>query len=147
MERVTIVRYERRWRDDMIYMILAAKDALGRVPTLNEDLLDIDANYLARGDGFFLALSPEGRVLGSLGWSSIPGTEDVWLHRFYVHPAHWRQGVGTALFRHVERQLRGLGKAAARVHLGGRGYEGSQAFYLRLGFCYEDEEHMRKDLR
>ncbi len=33
--------YEDRYRDDMIFMVLQAKDALGRIPSINEDLLDI----------------------------------------------------------------------------------------------------------
>ena len=43
-----IIPYEDRYRDDMIFMILEAKDALGRVPGLNEDLLDIRTNYLEK---------------------------------------------------------------------------------------------------
>ena len=62
---MTIVPYDEKYRDDMIFMILQAKDALGRVPRLNEDLLDIRANYLERGDEFWLALDEDGRVIGS----------------------------------------------------------------------------------
>ena len=36
----------------MIFMILEAKNALGRVPGLNEDLLNIKKNYLDVGDMF-----------------------------------------------------------------------------------------------
>ena len=64
-----IIPFEEKYRDDMIFMVLEAKDALGRVPGLNEDLLDIKKNYLDRGDCFWLALSEEGRVMGSVGSS------------------------------------------------------------------------------
>ena len=37
--------YEEKYRDDLIFMVLQAKDALGRKPTINEDLLNIRANY------------------------------------------------------------------------------------------------------
>lgn len=37
-----ITKFENRYRDDMIFMVLQAKDALGRIPTINPDLLDID---------------------------------------------------------------------------------------------------------
>lgn len=40
-----IIKFEEKYRDDMIYMVLSAKNALGRIPKLNEDLLDIQANY------------------------------------------------------------------------------------------------------
>ncbi len=36
-----IIAYEDRYRDDLIFMILEAKNALGRVPGLNSDMLDI----------------------------------------------------------------------------------------------------------
>ncbi len=36
-----IKRFEQKYRDDTIFMVLEAKNALGRVPRLNEDLLDI----------------------------------------------------------------------------------------------------------
>ncbi|MBP0957696.1 MAG: hypothetical protein J5997_10065 [Oscillospiraceae bacterium] len=41
-----IKEFEPKYRDDLIYMVLEAKNALGRVPGLNEDLLDIQKNYL-----------------------------------------------------------------------------------------------------
>ena len=47
--------YEDRYRDDMIFMVLQAKDALGRIPSINEDLLDIKKNYFDRGDMFWIA--------------------------------------------------------------------------------------------
>ena len=34
---VIIKPYEEKYRDDMIFMVLGAKDALGRIPTINED--------------------------------------------------------------------------------------------------------------
>ena len=46
---MNIIPYEEKYRDDMIFMVLEAKNALGRIPTLNSDLLDIQGNYLAQG--------------------------------------------------------------------------------------------------
>ena len=40
-----IIPYQDKYRDDLIFMILEAKNALGRVPGLNEDLLNIQKNY------------------------------------------------------------------------------------------------------
>lgn len=48
-------------------MILQDKDALGRKPTINEDLLDIKANYLDRND-FLIAVDDNDRVIGSIGY-------------------------------------------------------------------------------
>lgn len=143
-----IIVYEEKYRDDMIFMVLEAKDALGRIPRLNGDLLDIRANYLDKGDIFWLALSDVDRVIGCVGYSAIPGTNEVWLHRFYVKAALKGQGIGSALYARVEDHIRAAGKSAIRVHLGGPGYEASQVFYLHRGYRYDgDTEHMRKDLK
>ena len=142
-----IIPFEEKYRDDMIFMVLQAKDALGRVPGLNGDLLDIRANYLDKGDMFWLALSDDDRVIGCIGYSSIPDTDGVRLHRFYVKAALKRQGIGTKLYMHAENHLRGIGKKRIRVHLGGAGYETSRLFYRHFGYEYEqDENYMAKAL-
>lgn len=41
-----IIAYEDNYRDDLIFMILEAKNALRRVSGLNSDLLDIKKNYM-----------------------------------------------------------------------------------------------------
>ncbi len=69
-----IVPYRDCYRDDLIFMVLQAKDALGRLPRLNEDLLDIQKNYLEPGDAFWLAIDDHDRVIGSIGYQS-PRTE------------------------------------------------------------------------
>lgn len=79
-----IISYEDKYRDDMIFMVLEAKDALGRVPTLNEDLLDISKCYLEKGDLFWVALDEQDRVIGCVGYNAIPDTAEVMLHRLYV---------------------------------------------------------------
>ena len=43
-----IISFEEKYRDDMIFMVLSAKNALGRVPKLNEDLLDIKKIFLIK---------------------------------------------------------------------------------------------------
>lgn len=63
----TIIPYDEKYRDDMIFMVLEAKDALGRVPRLNEDLLDVKRNDLDTGDMFWLAIDEETRVIGCIG--------------------------------------------------------------------------------
>jgi hypothetical protein len=70
----------------MIFMVLEAKNALGRIPHLNEDLLDIQAHYLDKGDPFYLALNQEDRVIGCMGYHAIPGTDHVRLQRLLGVP-------------------------------------------------------------
>ena len=83
---MVIKNYDESYRDDLIFMVLQAKDALGRKPTINEDLWDIKANYLDRGDMFWIAVDENDRVIGCVGYSKIVGTTEAFLHRLFVSP-------------------------------------------------------------
>ena len=141
-----IIPYEEKYRDDMIFMVLEAKDALGRVPTLNEDLLDIQKNYMDTGDMFWLAIDESDRVIGCVGYNAISGTTEVRLHRLYIKAARKRQGIGTCLLHTVERHLREQGKTAAHVHLGGKEYFESRSFYPKHGYQEYEPRMMKKEL-
>ena len=141
-----IIPYDEKYRDDMIFMVLEAKDALGRVPRLNEDLLDVKKNYLDTGDMFWLAIDEHDRVIGCIGYNSIPGTTEVKLHRLYIKAARKRQGIGTRLLHTVERHLYEQGKTAAYVHLGGKEYFESRSFYPKHGYYAYDGDMMKKEL-
>lgn len=145
---IEIIPYEDSYRDDMIFVVLAAKDALGRVPRLNPDLLDVKANYLDRGDGFWLAIDGSGRVAGCVGYSRVGGTDEAFLHRLFVSPALKRRGIGSALLMTAENAMRGRGIRVARVHLGeprAQWFE-SYAFYPKHGYVDDGDRYMRKDL-
>ena len=141
-----IIPYVEKYRDDMIFMVLEAKDALGRVPGLNDDLLDIQKNYIDTGDMFWLAIDENDRVIGCVGYHSIPGTTEVRLHRLYIKAARKRQGIGTRLLHTVEQHLREQGKTAVRVHLGGKEYFESRSFYPKNGYRAYDGDMMKKEL-
>ena len=141
-----IIPYDEKYRDDMIFMVLEAKDALGRVPRLNEDLLDVQKNYIDTGDMFWLAIDEHDRVIGCIGYNSIPGTTEVKLHRLYIKAARKRQGIGTRLLHTVELHLREQGKTAAHVHLGGKEYFESRSFYPKHGYYAYDGDMMKKEL-
>ena len=142
----TIIPYHEKYRDDMIFMVLQAKDALGRVPGLNEDLLDVQKNYIDKGDMFWLAIDEHDRVVGSVGYNSIPNTTEVRLHRLYIKAARKRQGIGTRLLHTVELHLRKQGKTAAHVHLGGKEYFESRSFYPKHGYVEYAPSMMKKEL-
>lgn len=142
----TIIPFEKKYRDDMIFMVLQAKDALGRVPGLNEDLLDIQKNYIDPGDMFWLAVDENDRVVGCVGYNAIPGTTEVKLHRFYVKAARKRQGIGTRLLHTVESHLRQQGKTAVHVHLGGKEFVESRRFYPKHGYQSYVPDWMKKEL-
>ncbi len=141
----TIIPYDEKYRDDMIFMVLEAKDALGRVPRLNEDLLDVQKNYIDPGDMFWLAIDDHGRVVGCIGYNSIPGTTEVKLHRLYVKANLKRKGIGTRLLHTVETHLRKQGKTASHVHLGGSEYFESYSFYPKHGYKEYASRMMKKE--
>ncbi len=149
MNAVTIRPYTEQDRDDMIFMVLQAKDALGRVPRLNDDLLTVQTSYFDQGGAFWVAVDENGRVVGCVGYNTIPGTTEAKLHRLYVKPALKRQGIGTALLRTAEDAMRKKGITAVHVHLGApkeQWFE-SYAFYPKHGYVEQNPRFMKKDLR
>ena len=142
----SIIPFDKSYRDDMIFMVLEAKDALGRIPRLNEDLLDVQKNYIDTGDMFWLAIDENDRVIGCVGYKSIPDTTEVRLHRLYIKADRKRQGIGTRLLHTVEKHLRENGKTAAHVHLGGKEYFESRQFYPKHGYAEYAPSMMRKEL-
>lgn len=141
-----IIPFDEKYRDDMIFMVLQAKDALGRVPGLNGDLLDVRKNYIDTGDMFWLAIDGADRVIGCIGYKSIPGTTEVRLHRLYVKAARKRQGIGTRLLHTAELHLRERGKTAIHVHLGGKEFMESRHFYPKHGYQSYAPDMMKKEL-
>lgn len=143
-----IVEYDDCYRDDMIFMVLQAKDALGRKPTVNPDLLYIKANYISNGDMFWVAVDDEERVVGCVGYSKIPGTQEAFLHRLYVKAAKKRMGIGSALLETAEECMRNNEIAVSRVHLGEpkeQWFE-SYAFYPKHGYSEYAPRYMKKEL-
>ena len=140
--------FDEDYRDDLIFMVLQAKDALGRRPTINEDLLDIKANYIDRGDMFWIAVDENDRVIGCVGYSKIAGTTEAFLHRLYVKPSEKRKGIGTALLKTAESYMRDKGVTISRVHLGSpkeQWFE-SYSFYPKNGYYEYGPRYMRKEL-
>ncbi len=141
----SIIPYDEKYRDDMIFMVLSAKDALGRVPSLNPDLLDIRANYTDKGDRFWLAIDENDRVVGCGGYSTVADGE-ARLHRLYVKANLKRHGIGSALLETIETHLRSAGYRTASVHLGGDEYWESRIFYPKHGYVEYAPRYMKKEL-
>lgn len=143
-----IIPYQENYRDDLLFMILQAKDALGRKPRLNEDLLDIPACYIAKGDMFWIALDENDRVIGSVGYSRTEIPTEAFLHRLYVKASKKRQGIGAALLETAEKEMRNQGISVSLVHLGSpkeQWFE-SYAFYPKHGYSEYRPGYMRKQL-
>ncbi len=141
-----IMKYEAKYRDDLIFMVLEAKNALGRIPTLNNDLLDLDAYYFNKGDMFWIAVDDNDRVIGSIGCNLLPNHEAV-LHRLYIKYTLKRQGLGSMLLEVAENFARDNGKTTMNVHLGNKtDYFESRQFYPKHNYKYVTDDFMKKDL-
>ncbi|MBQ9145775.1 MAG: GNAT family N-acetyltransferase [Clostridia bacterium] len=140
--------YEEIYRDDLIFMVLQAKDALGRRPTINKDLLDIKANYFDRGDMFWVAINEEDRVIGCIGFSKTENPSEAFLHRLYVKSSEKRKGIGAQLLLTAENSMRSQGISVSLVHLGSpmeQWFE-SYSFYPKHGYEEYKPGYMRKEL-
>lgn len=141
-----IIKYEKRYRDDLIFMVLEAKNALGRVPTLNDDLLDLDGFYFNKGDMFWIAVDENDRVIGCVGCNLLSDNEAV-LHRLYIKYSLKRQGIGTQLLTVAESFAKENGRKYMKVHLGDKtDYYESRQFYPKHGYKYTDDDHVKKEL-
>ncbi len=142
-----IIPFENQYRDDLIFMVLEAKNALGRVPGLNEDLLDIQTNYFNKGDMFWIALDENNRVIGSVGYNTNENRKDVTLHRLFVKCNLKRQGIGTALLQTAEKHIKSQNKETICLNLGiGSEWFESRAFYGKHGYRAYAPNKMKKEL-
>ena len=143
-----IITFEEKYRDDLIFMILEAKDALGRVPGLNEDLLDIQKNYMYKGGMFWIAVDENDRVIGSVGVSMIDNSKECYIHRLFVKYNQKYNGIGTKLLTTAEEYAKKNRKTATLVHLGKpkeQWFE-SWKFYPKNGYVEIEDSIMRKEL-
>jgi len=145
---VIIKLYEEKYRDDLIFMVLQAKDALGRKPTINKDLLDIKTNYFNCGDMFWIAINEDDRVIGCIGYTKTDNSTEAFLHRLYVKPSEKHKGIGTKLLKTAENEMRKQGITISLVHLGARKEQWfeSYSFYPKNGYREYKHRYMRKDL-
>lgn len=140
--------YEEKYRDDLIFMVLSAKDALGRKPTINPDLLDIKANYFDKGTAFWIAIDAEDRVIGCIGYSLTDRSTEAFLHRLYIKPTMKRKGLGSELLSVAENEMRRNGITTVLVHLGEpkeQWFE-SYRFYPKHGYEEYAPRYMKKKL-
>ena len=143
-----VVPFGVQHRDEMIYMILRAKEAVGHPPKINEDLLDINKYYFDRGDAFFVALDDSGRVIGCGGYSRIDATDEAFVHRLYVTPELKNCGIGTELLNAIEAAMLAKGIRVAKVHLGTPAEKWREAynFYPKHGYREYAPGYMQKTL-
>ena len=139
-----IIKFEDKYRDDMIFMVLSAKNALGRTPRLNEDLLDIKANYFDKEQPFWLAIDEFDRVIGCIG-TKIKEDGNLYLSHLYISPNLKRHGIGSKLLEIAEESARERHYDEIHVHLG-KDYLESHIFYPKHGYKEYEELYMKKEL-
>lgn len=141
-----IIPFNESYRDDLIFMILQAKDALGRKPGINEDLLDIKANYFDKGDMFWITVDENDRVIGSAGYSRVNGTNEAFIHRLFVKADKKHKGIGTALLKVTEEYMKSKGITVSKVHLGSpkEDWFESYSFYPKHGYEEGEDGIMKK---
>ncbi len=140
-----IKQYDDCYRDDMIFMVLCAKDALKKIPTINPDLLDIQNNYLNKGDMFWVALGENNRVIGCVGYETINPLE-ARIHRLYIKPELKRQGIGSALLETVVKYVKEKGYKKISIHTGDEKYWESKLFYKAKGFVETELNILEKNI-
>jgi len=140
-----IISFEEKYRDDMLFMVLSAKNALGRVPRLNEDLLDVRKNFLEKGHPFWLAIDEFDRVIGCIG-TRTDEEGNLFLSRLYVKFDCKRHGIGSQLLELAENSARERGYKEIHVHLG-KDYLESHIFYPKRGYVEYKELYMKKELQ
>ena len=74
----------------------------------------------------------EGEPVGSVS------VDDEWLRTLYVLPAHWSQGVGSALLEHGLRRMRERGAQVAKLWTLEEN-EAGRRFYERRGWTLTEE--------
>lgn len=139
-----IILFEEKYRDDMIFMVLSAKNALGRIPTLNKDLLDIQANYFDKNQPFWIALDEFDRVIGCIG-TRIDEEGNIFLSRLYIKFDCKRHGIGSKLLELAENSAKERGFKEINVHLC-KEYLESLIFYPKHGYVEYKDSYMKKKL-
>ena len=140
--------YEEKYRDDLIAMVRQAKEALGRVPSVNPDLFDIKVNYFDQGASFWIAVDDSDSVVGCIGYSLTEHSGEAFLHRLFVLPSEKRKGIGTSLLKTAEEEMKKRGITVSLVHLGEpkeQWFE-SYRFYPKHGYQEYAPRYMKKEL-
>ena len=139
-----IIDFEDKYRDDLIFMVLSAKNALGRVPRLNEELLDIKSNYFDKGHPFWIALDEFDRVIGCIG-TRLDESGNLFLSHLYIKFDQKRHGIVSKLLALAEESAIKRGYKEVYVHLG-KDYLESHIFYPKHGYKEYKDCYMKKEL-
>lgn len=141
-----IIAYDKKYDDNIIALMARSKHALGKVkPSINDDILDIQANYIDKGDKFFLGIE-DNTLIAMIGYNILSDNTAV-LHRFYIRPDLKRHGYGSQMLEFIENDLICRGIKTVLVHLGEYEYYfESYNFYAKHGYIFYEDRRMKKEL-
>jgi N-acetylglutamate synthase-like GNAT family acetyltransferase len=119
-------------RDDLIELqrrasLASEGEEVRRQLLDNPDIIDLDPEMIARNEVFVAEVGT--RIVGFATIIAHEG-DDTELEGIFVEPSEWRQGIGTALLRQIEREAQAWG--ASRLHVVAS--RNTEAFYAREGF-------------
>lgn len=143
-----IKSYEEKYRDDLIFMVLQAKDALGRKTYNKWGLVGYKSKLFWSWWYVLVAVDENDRVIGCVGYSRTDNLSEAFLHRLYVKASQKRSGIGTALLQTAEEYMRNKGISVSLVHLGEpkeQWFE-SYSFYPKHGYCEFKPRYMKKNI-
>ena len=139
-----IIPFEEKYRDDMIYMVLSAKNAIGRIPRINEELLDIKKYYFDKGHPFWIALDEFDRVIGCIGTKNDENN-NLFLSHLFVKYDLKRHGIGSKLLEVAEDSAKARGYREIHTHIS-KEYLESHIFYPKHGYKEYKELYLKKEL-
>ena len=139
-----IILFEEKYRDDMIFMVLSAKNAIGRIPRLNMDMLDIKSNYFDKGQPYWIAIDEFDRVIGCIG-TKTDEVGNLFLSHLYIKYDLKRHGIGSKLLEIAETSAKERGYKEIHVHLG-KDYLESHIFYPKHGYKQYKDLYLKKEL-
>lgn len=118
------------WRASLVWEVVR-QDLLD-----HPEVIDVDQDMIARNQVF---VAEQGdRIVGFATLVPREGN-DAELDGIFVEPSEWRQGIGAALLRQIEREAQSWG--ANRLHV--LASPNVEAFYLAGGFVRIGEQKVR----
>lgn len=142
---VEIVRYTPAHQDQVVALVLHVQNVeygIGLPLEEQADLLAIEVEYASTGGGFWVAVTPNGQLVGTLGLLVKTGHDGrPWgvMKKFFVRADHRGRaagggpGVGKRLYDRLIAHARGAGLSGVVLDTPAVA-ERSHAFYTRAGF-------------
>jgi hypothetical protein len=138
-----IIKYTPEYLGDTLFCFLSAKDALGDIPRLRGDMLDIQKHYLDKDDMFWIAVDEDNRVIGMIGTDTVSET-DMWLKRLFIKPEAKRKGIASALLKTAEEYAKSKGIRTIHTRFADN-YTEAAHFYPAKGFIKTERDAERNN--